>query len=222
VSTLYLIRHGQASYGGADYDRLSPLGIRQARAIGVTLAGPLHEPLDALYCGPLQRQRDTALHLRAAAAESGRALPEIQELADLTEYPAFELLRHWMPKLVGQQDTKTLDQAFEDIIGRWGRGELETPGVESIHDFVARARRAIDTITGAHGRGARVAAVTSGGIIGVTVATILGLSPEKALETMRVVRNGSITELVWRPGQRSLVGFNHVHHLGEASLVTWR
>ena len=34
MSTLYLIRHGQASYGEADYDRLSPRGIEQARAIG--------------------------------------------------------------------------------------------------------------------------------------------------------------------------------------------
>ena len=34
MSTLYLIRHGQASYGEADYDRLSPRGVEQAKAVG--------------------------------------------------------------------------------------------------------------------------------------------------------------------------------------------
>ena len=29
MGILYLVRHGQASFGEADYDRLSPLGHRQ-------------------------------------------------------------------------------------------------------------------------------------------------------------------------------------------------
>jgi broad specificity phosphatase PhoE len=40
VGTLYLIRHGQASYGEADYDRLSPRGIEQAQAVGLVFGIP--------------------------------------------------------------------------------------------------------------------------------------------------------------------------------------
>lgn len=30
MATIYLIRHGQASFGAENYDKLSPLGERQA------------------------------------------------------------------------------------------------------------------------------------------------------------------------------------------------
>src|SRR6185436_15500847 len=37
MSTLYLLRHAQASFGAADYDALSPLGLRQATRLGEAL-----------------------------------------------------------------------------------------------------------------------------------------------------------------------------------------
>ena len=39
VSTLYVIRHGQASFGAADYDRLTEIGVEQAGLLGLHLAG---------------------------------------------------------------------------------------------------------------------------------------------------------------------------------------
>ena len=115
-----------------------------------------------------------------------------------------------------------LDRAFEHIIGRWARGELEPiEGVESLDDFSVRVRRGIETIAKQHGRGARVAAVTSGGVIGVALSLALGFTSTRVLEAGRMVRNASISEFAyrssdfaWRPGDFSLVGFNHVQHLG--------
>jgi broad specificity phosphatase PhoE len=57
VATLLLIRHGQASYGEADYDRLSARGVAQAEALGAYLKTLR---LDAVFHGPLRRQRETA------------------------------------------------------------------------------------------------------------------------------------------------------------------
>jgi len=54
VGTLFLIRHGQASYGEVDYDRLSTRGQEQARALGRLFANS--RPLDHIYAGPLTRQ----------------------------------------------------------------------------------------------------------------------------------------------------------------------
>ena len=34
MGNLYLVRHGQASLGAADYDQLSPLGVRQSQQLG--------------------------------------------------------------------------------------------------------------------------------------------------------------------------------------------
>ena len=64
MGRLVLVRHGQASYGQADYDRLSPTGEQQARALGPTLAGL---GLDALFVGPLRRQQQTAAFARETA-----------------------------------------------------------------------------------------------------------------------------------------------------------
>ena len=91
MGTLRLVRHGQASYGAANYDVLSPLGVRQAEAVGAAWAAR-RAPVSAIYVGPMQRQFDTARHLRAAAAAVGHSLPEPVVLPGLAEYSAFELL----------------------------------------------------------------------------------------------------------------------------------
>ena len=59
MSTLYLVRHGQASFGTANYDQLSATGREQAKR----LAGRLRlrgERIDGIYSGSLMRQRETA------------------------------------------------------------------------------------------------------------------------------------------------------------------
>ena len=57
MAKLLLVRHGQASYGQLDYDRLSPRGEAQARLLGPYLAA--QQP-SALFVGPLVRQQQTA------------------------------------------------------------------------------------------------------------------------------------------------------------------
>ena len=68
MATIYLVRHGQASFGAEDYDALSELGCRQAQVLGEYFRD-CDIRLDAAYCGDLKRQRDTArLALAGAAA----------------------------------------------------------------------------------------------------------------------------------------------------------
>jgi len=74
MARLVLIRHGQASYGQVDYDRLSPKGEQQARVLGAHLATL---KLDALYVGPLRRQQQTA----ALAAEGAAAAAQSAAVA---------------------------------------------------------------------------------------------------------------------------------------------
>jgi broad specificity phosphatase PhoE len=242
MGTLYLVRHGQASYGGADYDRLSELGVRQAQQTGRSAGGGLLRGLDAIYTGPLKRQRDTADHLRAAAAEAGHEVPELAVIDELAEYPAFELLAAWLPRLAAEQPrfaalagglgtpeaVRLLDHAFEDISGKWVRGELDTGDVETFEGFATRVRRGIERVVAAHGKG-RVAAVTSGGVIGVALQLALGFDGLRTTKVWRNIRNASITEFLWRSdgfawrdGDFSVVGFNHVQHLGEPDLLTFR
>ena len=59
MATIYLIRHGQASFGSDDYDQLSQLGIRQAEVTGEYFreSGIF---FDSAYSGDLKRQIDTS------------------------------------------------------------------------------------------------------------------------------------------------------------------
>ena len=58
MGTLYLVRHGQASFGADDYDNLCDLGARQSRRLGEYFAGNgLH--FDAAIHGTLRRHLQT-------------------------------------------------------------------------------------------------------------------------------------------------------------------
>lgn len=226
MGTLYLIRHGQASYGETDYDRLSPRGIEQALAVGRWAA---RVRLDALYAGPMRRQQQTAQY---AGDGAGGVLPAPQALAELAEYPAFEMLQHLVPRLIAEDPKfaqltsaptpRLLDQAFQTILSKWSRDEWAVDGVERITAFVERIRTGLDRVLRAAGSGARLACVTSAGPIGVAVGLVFGIPAERMVRTSIVIRNASITELRfrsqgfdWQPDQLSLVTFNVTAHLPE-------
>jgi broad specificity phosphatase PhoE len=52
MGNLYLVRHGQASFGAADYDNLSELGQRQSVRLGEYFAGKGLQ-FDAVITGTL-------------------------------------------------------------------------------------------------------------------------------------------------------------------------
>jgi broad specificity phosphatase PhoE len=227
VGTLLLIRHGQASYGETDYDRLSARGQDQARAVGRWLAAA---KLDAVFAGPLRRQQQTIALAAETATGLGAVLPPTVTLPELAEYPAFDMLKHLMPRLIAEDPRFTeletaptprlLDDAFHTILGRWSRDEWSVDGVERVSGFVARVRSALDRVIRAAGSGARLACVTSAGPIGVAVGLSFGIPDERMVRTSIVIRNASITELRfrsqgfdWQPDQLSLVTFNLTSHL---------
>ncbi len=200
MAQLLLIRHGQASYGEPDYDRLSAKGVEQARALGKHLAGA---KLDALFVGPLRRQIETA----AIAVDEGK-LPHATPVVELAEYPAFEIVREHP------------GQPFHDVMNRWSRGELVIPGVEHVREFAARVRAGLDRVVGEVGSGGRVGVVTSAGPIGVALGLVFGASEHHMIRASAVVRNASISELklrthdfAWHPEKVALVTFNSVAHL---------
>ena len=66
MGAIHLVRHGQASFGTGDYDRLSELGHEQARLAGEDMAARGLRP-DVVIHGGMRRQRETAEGLLAGA-----------------------------------------------------------------------------------------------------------------------------------------------------------
>lgn len=228
MSTLYLIRHAQASFGAEDYDVLSPLGRQQAGQLGDYFAARDIE-LDAVFTGPRKRQLDTATLMCEAAARAGAELPEPIEIAELDEYPAFDLFRLWLPKLIGElpelagePSRRTMQRAVELVSQKWARGELDTGDLETFASFVSRVDAGISAIMKRVGRKKSAAVVTSGGPVSATMRRTLGLDDDTMLKVIWVIANSSISEFRYRSDDLSLISFNALPHISKPGLVTYR
>jgi broad specificity phosphatase PhoE len=213
VSDLLLIRHSQASFGAADYDVLSELGIQQSQLLGKYLAST-RTKLDAVYTGPRKRQIETAKLMMDAAREGGGSVPEdVTTVEELDEYP-------W--EVVFRQGDMTTPGGFADSLGRWARGEIESIGSTSYKAFVTRVREGLVRIMTFQGRGRTVAAVTSAGPITMSLQYALELRDTVALKLAWNIANSSITRFKYREGELSLVSYNSTPHLTWPEMVTRR
>ncbi len=218
MSTLLLIRHGQASLGEDDYDRLSPLGEQQGRSLGQYLA-QIGRGFDRVFVGPRRRHRQTHEAAAEAVADAGLPFPEPEHLGSFDEHQCPEVLAHHRQDLAtrlglngNSDDLQSYLKLFRQGSLMWVRGELETPN--HLEDWNAFRRRIRDDLEDIRQRvtepKARVAVFTSGGAVAAAVGIALGLDDEKIIELSWSIRNGSLTELHFSKRGLGLAGFNAV------------
>ncbi len=102
MGSIYLIRHGQASFGADDYDVLSPTGIRQAEILGDHLLN-LGVRFDRVLSGGLRRQQHTARAALERLESSGLATPELEVDPAFNEFEADAVIRAHLPDLLEEQ-----------------------------------------------------------------------------------------------------------------------
>jgi broad specificity phosphatase PhoE len=238
MAILYLVRHAQASFMQQDYDRLSPLGEAQARRLGQWWADKGIR-IDEVHVGPRVRQRRTAELAGEAYRAAGGTWPESRPLDALDEYQAEQVMKKAALELAQRDDEvralatafagaserrergKAFERLFQAVTRRWAAGTVSADGVESWSAFCARVHGGLRALTapreGDRGGGRRVAAFTSAGAIGVALQAVLpGVPAESALEVGWVVRNASLTEILFSGGRMTLSSFNTVPHLEPA------
>ena len=242
MSSIYFIRHGQASFGRANYDRLSELGRRQCRLLGEHLSRS-GVAFDAVYTGALERQQDSAQILLAAYGDAGRPFPEPAAAnPDWNEYDSQSILSGSLPRAMaahpeiaalakelaanGRLDLANDKRAFQRLFSRvmdlWVEGRLGVEGMESWPDFTARVNRGLDRVMAEQGAGKTVAVVTSGGPISAVMQRALAAPDKIALELGWAIVNSSFTECRYRNGKFSLASFNQTPHLDEPAMITYR
>ena len=234
LSTLFFIRHGQASFGRENYDRLSDRGYEQARVLAGTLAGG--RPFDRIYTGTLQRQTETARALTDLYQDRGGEVPELCRSEAFNEYASEAVCRALIPRLVEEEpaletlaaamfeDNRAFQTLFETVMRRWVTGVYSTPEIESWERFKARVNAALGEILAAEGRGLRIAVFTSGGPIAVAVQRALALSEEACLKVSWQVVNASVTRFKCTADRITLATFNEHAYLEavDDGLVTYR
>src|SRR5437660_12130687 len=239
MSTLFVIRHGQASFLEQNYDKLSALGETQARLLGEYWA-KRRVIFDRVLSGPRTRQRETARITGEAYKASGIPWPAVEMAPEFDEYHGDTVLDAALPGLVERdpqvrdlQDVflksstpaekhRAFQRLFEFVIGRWVAGAIQAEYVESWADFSARVNRGLWQIAANGGQGQQVAVFTSGEPIGVTMQRALHLSPEDTLRVAWMVRNGACSEFLFSGERFTLSSFNAFPHLDGASLLTYR
>lgn len=217
MGVLLLMRHGQAALGTADYDRLSDLGREQARLAGVRLAGGV--TVDRVVCGALVRQRDTAI---TSVAMMNR--PELGLSVDqrLDEYDHAAVLTAHTSAVSFESATpdsaRHVQAALDEAIRKWAAGG---DGYAEGHDaFVGRVRDVVSELAGRRGC---TLAVTSGGVIAVAAAHLLGLPSDKWPALARVSVNAGITKVITGTAGSNLITFNdHAHLEHDRSLISYR
>ena len=240
MSTLLMIRHGQASFGSSNYDQLSELGIKQSRVLGEYWAQRRFK-LDAVFTGAQERQKQTLTAVIDAYNDVGLSLPPPGLLNGFNEYNAWGIMEKFFPKLL-QEDKqlkeiisnnpnigentkggrKAFQEAFEIVMNRWIEGQATDPEIESWLSFRTRVVADIQKIMVAYPDGRTVAVFTSGGPISAALEWALKISPKMALDLAWVVKNSSITEFRFKSNRFSLTGFNMTPHFNDDTLVTYR
>lgn len=228
MSSLVLIRHGQASFGAQDYDQLSELGKEQAKAVG-RLWARNRSSFDQWITGPRKRQKQTTSCALQSYQCGGMKAPPLREDPAFDEHQLEDLLRHhrhalplgavkeWEKQRAGLAAGLELQRGFYHLLlavaQHWVLGGEGTAVVEPWTQFKNRVLGGLSRILQQQGHGRRVAIFTSAGVIGVAMQRALGCDDVQAMELSFRLRNASLTEFLFSGSRFTLESFNGLPHL---------
>ncbi len=236
MGSIYLIRHGQASFGADDYDVLSPLGVRQAKVLGDHLA-QLGLGLDRCLSGSLRRQQHTATSALQRCVAAGMSAPELEIDPAFNEFDAEAVIRGLLPAMLPDEpgaleilrnpkdNRAAFQHLFARIIRRWVSGQYDQPGHETWQAFVDTVGGGLQRLLARAERGQNIAVFTSGGTITALLHLLTGVPAERAFELNWQIVNTSLSRLTFRGDEATLASFNsrvHLELLKTPELITYR
>jgi broad specificity phosphatase PhoE len=237
VSSLYLVRHGQAGTM-LRYDTLSETGRWQAKLLGEYFA-ERRIPFDGAISGGLARQRQTAEEVARVYAAAGRPFPEIATDPHWDEFDLDAVYRDVAPVLseadprfrkawaeirrLAADDNAPVHRRWSwcdvEVIRAWIEGRVPCRA-ESWDQFRDRVAGAVERLA-AFGPAETVAVFTSAVPIGIWAARSLGIHDHRAMRQAGVLHNASFSTMRLRDGDAMLQSLNQVPHL-PADLHTLR
>jgi broad specificity phosphatase PhoE len=236
MGAIYLLRHGQASFGSSNYDQLSALGHEQARVLGAALKARGVQP-SVLVSGSMQRHKETAA---GAMAELATGVPQSGSMSEhehvgVNEFDHENVIEvaepRYRDKLVMMSDMaasgdprRAFQKFFQDAVARWVGGNHDDEYAEPWSVFKLRCVSALNDIVQLTPPKGNTLVFTSGGTISVICAHLLGLSDAQAFTINWTLANTGITKVLAGRDGLHLVSVNeHAHLEGQTpSLLTYR
>lgn len=217
VSVLYSVRHGQASFGTDDYDRLSTRGKDQSQALGTHL-GVCGTIPTRIVSGGVKRQRQTAQGLIEGAGWD--TTPVVDPGWD--EFSASDLLNAYPDDdPSAKTDSRAFQRMLEKASARWASNDHDADYLESFSAFTQRIDTALDNAVEGLGSGQDAVVVSSSGAVAWAAPRLLNGGFAQWLALNRVTVNSGVTKIVTGSSGKTMVSFNDHGHLPR-SWVTYR
>ena len=236
MGSIYLIRHGQASFGANDYDVLSPLGVQQAQQLGDYLI-QTGVTLNACLSGNLRRQKDTALATLARFTEANLPAPELSIDSAFNEIDADAVIRLIAPLLLNDepnaihslrnplQDKAEFQRIFAMIMQRWAAETDDIPLHLRWSTFIQTVDAGLQRVLNNAASDDHIGIITSGGTITAFLHLLTGVTAHKAFDLNWQIVNTSLSRLKFRDDSVVLASFNshaHLDLLKNKKLITYR
>lgn len=229
MSVVLLVRHGQASFGAANYDALSPVGHEQARVLGRALAERGLAPA-RLVRGEMVRHRETAEGLIEGLGidvpvevDNGWDEFDFHHVIDVS--PDTAALMAELPTAADQR--ALFQRVFETATARWIGGEHDEGYHESFPAFRTRVlealTRAADAAGAAEAPAGPTIVVSSGGPIAIAAADLLGAGTDTWARLNKMAVNTAVTKVISGRSGLALSSYNEQSHLEhDRRLLTYR
>ncbi len=214
MSEIYLVRHAQASFGKGNYDRLSPLGHRQAVWLGEYFDFRKLR-FDRIICGDMVRHHET---LDGICSAMGLDPGSRESHSQWNEFDFEALVRAYLADHPEELPEKTAPAAefsrlLQKTMRSWAEGRLAGEIPESWSQFEERVRMGLRRAAERSGRSSRTLVVSSGGAISMAIRQVLAAPPETMIRMNIQTRNSSYSHLFFDQDSMHLAGFNHIPHL---------
>lgn len=217
MALLVLVRHGQASWGAADYDVLSEHGHEQARTLGIAWRAAGFEPTRMLS-GTLRRHRETAAEIRTGHG----ALPLDDVVDGLEEFDHVDVFAESIGSdgSLPDLDETAMEQMFGDGLRRWISADGSRSYRETYRQFRTRVADAFAGVLDGVAPDDKIAVVTSGGVMAGIVCDLLGVSADRWPTLAAPIVNTGTCKILVRRDEPMLVSFNEHGHL-DAKDITY-
>lgn len=236
LGSIYLIRHGQASFGAQNYDVLSPLGVQQAEILGDYLINT-GVSLTACFSGDMRRQQDTALATLNRYAAAKLPAPTLTIDNAFNEIDVSHVLRLIVPHILKQEphvmeslrnplhDTVEFQRLFAMILQRWAAETDDIPEHLTWSRFTQTVAAGLQRIITKAKPDEQIGIFTSGGTITALLHLLTGINARNAFELNWQIVNTSLSRLKFRDDSVVLTSFNghpHLDLLKNKKLITFR
>lgn len=213
MSEFYLVRHGQASFGAKNYDKLSELGHQQARWLGEYFTAR-DITFSQAFMGDMVRHRETTQGIVDGLSQA----PDVTVDKGFNEFNFQNIGNSYLslnPQSRLPDNPKPADfyRLLKLAMHAWSDDLLPKDTLdESWQDFKSRVQGALHGVCQQQSD-KPILIVSSGGAISMLMSLVLGLDAKQVIELNMQVRNTSISHFYFNKSTIRLASFNNIPHL---------